>query len=185
MSITIYMKKLLFFALFLPLFVQAQSIKNIDIKNGFLQFHLGDSISAHKNEVYIPWKNHPDQNEVKPNALGRFRKYIEKVNLVNVDGIITEIDVFVINEGCEDYLDRLMDECYGKGYEEPNLDKYQEGTHLTHVVWKGKRATAMIIQTNINRRVNGTLVHGRIQSIVFTKVSNDEVDGTLPENFPL
>lgn len=179
------MKKLLLFALFLPLFVHAQSIKNLDIKNGFLQFHLGDSISAHSSEVYIPWKNHPDQNEVKPSALGRYRKYIEKVNLVNVDGIITEIDIFVIKEGAEDYLDRLLEECYGKGYEEPNLDKYQEGSHLSHVVWKGQRVTAMILQTNINRRVNGTMVHGRIQSIVFTKVSNEQVDGTLFNNFPL
>lgn len=179
------MKRLLLFALLLPLFVHAQSIKNLDIKNGFLQFHLGDSISAHSNEVYIPWKNHPEQNEVQPSALGRYRKYIEKVNLVNVDGIITEIDVFVIKEGAEDYLDKLLEQSYGKGYEEPNLDKYQEGSHLSHVVWKGQRVTAMIIQTNINRRVNGTMVHGRIQSIVFTKVSNDQVDGTLPDNFPL
>ena len=179
------MKKILLFALFLPLFVNAQSIKNLDLKNGFMQFHLGDSISAHKNEIYISWKNHPDQNEVKKSALGRFSKYIEKVNLINVDGYITEIDIFVINEGAEAYLDRLLEQCYGKGYEEPNLDKYQEGSHLSHVVWKGQRVTAMIIQTNINRRVNGSMTRGRIQSIVFTKVSNDRVDGALPDSFPL
>jgi hypothetical protein len=179
------MKKILFLALFLPLFVHAQSIKNVDLKNGFLQFHLGDSISKHKNDIYIPWKNHPDQNEVKQSALGPYRKFIEKVNLINVDGYITEIDIFVMKEGAEAYLDKLMEQCYGKGYEEPNLDKYQEGTHLSHVVWKGQRATAMIIQTNINRRVGGTMTHGRIQSIIFTKVSNDQVDGSLPDNFPL
>ena len=59
------MKKVLFILLILPFCAHAQSIKNLDIKNGFLQFHLGDSISAHSKEVYIPWKNHPDQNEVK------------------------------------------------------------------------------------------------------------------------
>ncbi len=179
------MKKVLFFVLFLPLFVHAQTIQNLDIKNGFLQFHLGDSISSHSSEVYIPWKNHPDQNEVKKSALGKFQKYIEKVTLVNVDGYITEIDIFLVKEGTINYMDKLLEECYGKGYEEPNLDKYQEGSHLSHVVWKGHRATAMIIQTNINRRVNGTMTHGRIQSIVFTKVSNEQVDGTLPDNFPL
>ena len=39
------MKKLLLFALLLPLFANAQAIKNLDLKNGFLQFHLGDSLS--------------------------------------------------------------------------------------------------------------------------------------------
>lgn len=172
-------------ALLMPVLANAQSIKNLDIKNGFLQFHLGDSISAHKSEVYIPWKNHPDQNEVKQSALGRYKKDIEKVNLINVDGIITEIDIFIMKEGSQSYLDKLMEQYYGKGYEEPNLDKYQEGSHLSHIVWKGRRATAMIIQTNINRRVNGQLQHGRIQSIVFTKVSNEPIEGTLPDNFAL
>jgi hypothetical protein len=179
------MKKLLFFALLLPAFVHAQSIKNVDIKNGFLQFHLGDSVAAHKSDIYIPWKNHPDQNEVKKSALGAFGKYIDRVNLVNVNGFITEIDIFVTKEQGESDLDKLMEQCYGKGYEEPNLDKYEEGEHLTHVVWKGQRTTAMIIQTNINRRINGHIVHGRIQSIVFVKVSNSPVDGTLPSDFPL
>ena len=88
-------------------------------------------------------------------------------------------------EASEVYLDKLMDDAYGKGFETPNLDKYEEGTHLTYTTWKGKRVTAMILQTNFNRRVNTTLVHGRIQSIVFTKTSNAQVDGTLPDGFAL
>ena len=179
------MKKLLFITLLMPLLVNAQSLQNLDIKNGFLQFHLGDSISAHKNEVYIPWKNHPDRNEVKQSAFGPMRKYIEKITLINEDGIITEIDVFIIKEAGQVYLDKLMDDAYGKGFETPNLDKYEEGEHLTHTVWKGKRVTAMILQTNINRRVNGTMLHSRIQSIVFTKTSDEQVDGALPGDFAL
>jgi hypothetical protein len=152
------MKRLLFIALFVPLFAGAQSLKNLDIKNGFLQFHLGDSVSVYKNDIYIPWQNHPDQNEVKQSALGEYRKLIDKVTLVNVDGIITEIDVM--------------------------LDKYQEGTHLTTTTWKGQRVTAMVLQNNINKRVNGTMMHARIQSIVFTLTDANKVAGNLPDDFP-
>jgi hypothetical protein len=179
------MKKLLFIAFLLPLFANAQSLQTLDIKNGFLQFHLGDSISAHKNEVYIPWKNHPDRNEVKQAALGPLKKYIDKVTLINEDGIITEIDVFIMKEASEVYMDKLMQDAYGKGVETPNLDKYQEGTHLTYATWKGRRVTAMILQTNFNRRINTTMVHGRIQSIVFTKTSDAQIDGPLPDGFGL
>jgi hypothetical protein len=179
------MKKLLAIALLIPVFAGAQSLNNLDIKNGFLQFHLGDSIAAYKNDVYIPWKNHPDQNEVKQSALGAYRKYIEKVTLINVDGLITEIDVMVTQETSEAYLDKLMEQVYGKGFETPNLDKYEPGTHLTYVTWKGQRVTAMILQTNINRRVNNILEHARLQSIVFTQTSDKPMEGSLPEGFPL
>jgi hypothetical protein len=179
------MKRLLSVVLFLPLFAGAQSLKNLDVKNGFLQFHLGDSVSKYKNDIYIPWKNHPDQNEVKQSALGDYKKMIEKVTLVNVDGIITEIDVFIIKEEAEAYFDKLMMQYYGKGVETPNLDKYQQGTHLTYTTWKGERVTAMILQTNLNRPNGKTMLHARIQSIVFTLANDKKVDGALPDNFLL
>jgi len=178
------MNKTLLFAFLMPLFVNAQSIKNLDIKNGFLQFHLGDSLSVYKNDIYIAYKNHPNENEVKPKVFA-LHKYIDKVTLVSENGILTEIDVYMEKEAHEAYMDQLMIDTYGRGIETPNLDKNEPGTHVTFTTWKGERVTALIVQTNINRYVNNKLTRGRIQSIVFEKTGDAKIDGDLPPDFPM
>jgi len=178
------MKKLLFLALIFPLYCSAQSMQNLDVKNGFLQFHLGDSISVYKKDIYIAYKKTPNENEVKPSAIA-LHKYLDKVTLVSENGILTEIDLMIREEPSEQYMDQLMTAAYGRGSEIPNLDKNQQGTHVTFTTWTGQRVTAILIQTNINRLVNTTMTRGRLQSIVFKKTSDVKVDGDLPTGFLL
>jgi hypothetical protein len=49
--------KALFVLLIIPFFCNAQSVDNLDIKNGFLQFKFGDSISLYKDILKNPSKS--------------------------------------------------------------------------------------------------------------------------------
>lgn len=178
------MKKFLLITLLFPLFCNAQSVQNLDIKNGFLQFHLGDSLSLYKNYIYIANPKHPNENEVKPNALS-LHKYLDKVTLVSKNGIVTEIDIMIREEASEEFIDKLLINAYGEGHELPNDDKDEPGTHLVCTTWTGQRVTAMLIQTNLNRMVNNHLTRARLQSLVFTKTGDTNLNGALPADFPL
>jgi len=178
------MKKLLLFVLLLPLFAQSQAIKNLDLKNGFLQFNLGDSLSKYKGQIYVPLDRHPNENEVQPKA-NPLHKYFDRVVLVSEHGIITEIHLYLRDEGSIQYIDGLIKQAYGWGQELDNPDKDSEGTHLVCTVWAGQRVTMMMLQNNINRTVGNTMTRGRIQSIMFKKTSNYKVNGTLPDGFAL
>jgi len=178
------MKKFLLITLLFPLFCSAQSVQTLDIKNGFLQFHLGDSLSLYKNYIYVANTKHPDENEVKSKAL-TLGKYLDKVTLVSKNGIVTEIDIMIREEASEEFIDKLLLNAYGNGYELPNDDKDEPGTHLVCTTWTGQRVTAMLIQTNLNRMVNNHLTRARLQSLVFTKTSDVSINGALPVDFPL
>jgi len=178
------MKKLLLFALLLPVFANAQAIKNLDLKNGFLQFHLGDSLSKYKNDVYIALEKHPDENEVQPKA-NPLHKYFDRVMLVSENGIVTEIHLYLRDEGSIKYIDGLIKQAYGPGEELDNPAKNEPGTHLVCTTWAGRRVTMLMLQNNINRLVGGTLTTGRIQSVIFKRTSNAKVEGELPPGFAL
>ena len=178
------MKKLLLFILLLPLFTQAQPLKNLDLKNGFLQFHLGDSLSKYKGQIYVPLEKHPDENEVMP-KVNPLHKYFDRVVLVSEHGIVTEIHLYLRDEGSIIYIDGLIKQAYGWGEELDNPDKNAEGTHLVCTVWSGQHVTMLMLQNNINRIVGTTMTRGRIQSIMFKRASNSKVEGTLPDGFAL
>jgi hypothetical protein len=178
------MKKLLLFALLLPFYAHSQAIKNLDIKNGFLQFHLGDSLSKYKNDVYIALAKHPDENEVQPKK-NPLHQYFDRVMLVSEHGIVTEIHLYLRDEGSIKYFDGLIRQAYGWGDELPNPDKNEPGTHLVVTTWSGRRVTMLMLQNNINRMVGSTLTTGRIQSIIFKKSGDAKVEGDLPDGFLL
>src|ERR1700712_3729501 len=178
------MKKLLFALLLLPIFVQAQSIQNLDLKNGFLQFHLGDSLLKYKNDLYVSLPRHPDENVVRP-AANPMRKYFDRVMLVSVNGIVTEIHLYLREEKSIQYFDGLIKQAYGPGEEKPNPDQNAEGNQLVYTGWTGQRVTLMLLQTNINRVVGGPMTSGRIQAFMFKKTSEAKVGGELPEGFAL
>lgn len=178
------MRKLFLLLLLAPVFCKAQSVSNLDIKNGFLQFHLGDSISMYKDYVYIPLKKHPNENEVRPKVY-KLHKYIDKVTLVSQNGILTEIDIMVSAEPDMVYLDNLLYQCYGQGTDVQNEVRNDPGVYLNYTRWIGQRVTALLIQTNINKVVNNIMTRGRYQSIVFVKTSDAKIDGDLPPGFGL
>jgi len=178
------MKKLIFLALLLPVFVHAQSVKQLDIKNGFLKFRLGDSLSVYYNDIYVPEGKLKDQYEVKEEA-NPLHKYTDKVVLIAKNGIVTEIDVFLRNEASIQHIDQMITRAYGPGDEIPNPDKDTEGTNLVCTTWKGDRVLLMQMQHNINHKTNGIMGRGRIQALLFTKIGDTKVDGELPDGFPL
>jgi hypothetical protein len=180
----VLMNKIFLFVLLLPVYCSAQSINNLDVKNGFLQFHLGDSISRYKDYVYIPLKNHPNQNEVRPKAFSLY-KHIDRVTLISENGILTEIDLMIRDEPNMVFIDDLLTKAYGPGSDINNEVRNDPGMYLTYTRWIGKRVTALLIQTNINKVVNKTMTRGRYQSVVFTKTGDVQVDGALPNDFAL
>ncbi len=105
--------------------------------------------------------------------------------LVSDHGIITEIHLYLRDEGSILYIDGLIKQAYGWGEELDNPDKNSEGTHLVCTVWAGQRVTMLMLQNNINRIVGTTMTRGRIQSIMFKRTSNSRVEGTLPDGFAL
>ena len=105
--------------------------------------------------------------------------------LVSEHGIVTEIHLYLRDEGSIIYIDGLIKQAYGWGEELDNPDKNAEGTHLVCTVWSGQRVTMLMLQNNINRIVGNTMTRGRIQSIMFKKAGNAKVEGTLPDGFAL
>jgi hypothetical protein len=178
------MRKLFLLLLLAPVFCSAQSVNELDIKNGFLQFHLGDSITAYKDYTLIPLKKHPDQNEVRPPTY-KLHKHLDKLTLVNQHGIVTEIDLMVSAEPDMQFMDDLLYKAYGPGTEIHKEVRNDPGVYLTYTRWVGKRVTLLLIQTNINKVVNNVMTRGRYQSIVFLKNSDEKMDGILPDGFPL
>ena len=89
------MTKALFLLFLLPLFSNAQPIKNLDIKNGFLQFKLGDSISHYKAFLHNHHKATLNEYEVMDKAIGLKHK-IDKLTLTVENETITKIEVFMM-----------------------------------------------------------------------------------------
>jgi hypothetical protein len=178
------MKKLIFLALLLPVFSNAQSVKQLDIKNGFLKFHLGDSLSVYYHDIYVPEGKLKNQYEVKETA-NPLHKYTDKVVLIAKKGIVTEIDVFLRDEASIRHIDKMLTQAYGPGNEIPNPDKDTEGTNLVCTTWKGERVLLMQMQHNINHKVNGIMGRTRIQALLFTKIGDTKPKGDLPDGFAL
>src|ERR1700709_2418298 len=128
------MKKLLLFVLLLPIVANAQTGKLLDIKNGFLKFHLGDSLTKYSKDIYVALEKHPDENEVQPKA-NPFHKYFDRVVLVSEHGIVTEIHLYIGDEASIKYIDGLLTQAYGKGEELDNPAKNEPGTHLVCTTW--------------------------------------------------
>src|ERR1700735_2761421 len=100
------MTRILFLVLLFPLFCNAQSIQSLDIKNGFLQFKLGDSISNYKLMVHKPDKLTPNRYEVMTKAMS-LRRHIDKLTLIVENGTISEIEVLMASEQ-EQFMDDAM-----------------------------------------------------------------------------
>ena len=149
------MIRILVFALLLPVFCSAQSIENLDIKNGFLQFKLGDSISKYKDVVDKPQKATPNGYPVKIKAVNKLKRYIEGLTLVVEAGTITEIDVYIGGDYNETHMDDAMKKSYGDGIVLNNDNGISAGIHKTNLIWQGKRVTAIVKKLQDNIETNG------------------------------
>jgi hypothetical protein len=179
------MIKTLVFALLLPIFCNAQSIDNLDIKNGFRQFKLGDSISKYKDEVEKPHKATPNSYPVKLKSFNKLRRYLGAITLVVESGAITEIDIYVEGDYNETYIDDAMKKCYGDGIVVNSDNDISEGVHTTNLIWEGKRVTALVKKWQYNMDVGATRVEIKKESVIFKKTGDLSIDGQLPPDFQL
>ncbi len=169
----------LFALLLLPLCGNAQSIKNLDIKNGFLQFKLGDSISKYKSVLKDPGEGHV-YYPVKLKDIP-IKKYIQRMEVKEDNGIIIEIIVMAQENKMIDYMDAAFKQAYGESTETPeNPDK---STTITS--WTGKRVTATLTRKKEHFQLVTNASGVNYLKIRFTKTSDLKVEGTLPADFEL
>ncbi len=179
------MIKTLILTLMLPIFCNAQSTNNLDIKNGFLQFKLGDSISNYKEIIDKSTKTTPTRYEVKAKAFNKLRRYLEAITLVTEKGVITEIDVSIQGDYNENYIDDAIKKVYGSGAIVENDDELYEGTHISSRIWEGKRVALVAKKTRIVVVSSNVRVEIKNETIQLKKTSDLKMDGQLNADFPL
>jgi hypothetical protein len=179
------MRIVFLFTLLLPLFCNAQSIQNLDIKNGFLQFKLGDSISNYKSIVNKPDKSTPNRYEVKIKAVS-LKHYIDKITLIAENGTIAEIEVLMLGDYRQSYMDAAMKKAYGQASFTEDDPKTDTTRHIIYAVWNGKRVSALAKKTIVDLiSVNGRPNFISFEKLLFKKTSDVTISGELSQDFPL
>jgi len=178
------MTRTLFLLFLLPVFATAQPIKNLDIKNGFLQFKLGDSISHYTAVLHNHHKATLNEYEVMDKAIGLKHK-IDKLTLTAENGIITKIEVYMQGEEQVQFMDDAMKKAYGEGSNENGNDTIP-GRHTTYLLWLGKKVSAIAKKQKIDfRSVNGIVRSVTVEHIFFRKTGDLKIEGALSADFPL
>jgi len=178
------MIRILLLIFLLPLFCKAQSVKNLDIKNGFLRFKLGDSTSTYKSLVHNPDNSIPKRYEVKSKAIG-LKHRIDKLTLIAENGIITEIEVLMQGEPQVQFMQDAMKKAYGEGYILSGKDTLPD-RHATYTVWIGKRVSALAKKQKTDLpTVNKGPLGISFERLLLKKTSDLKMDGELSPDFPL
>jgi hypothetical protein len=178
------MPRFLIVALLLPIFCNAQSVQNLDIKNGFLQFHLGDSISKYKEIVEKPGKNTPNVYRIR-NKFDKLKDHLLSISLVVENDIITEIDVNLEKDDNITYMDDAMKKAYGEGLLVDDDKGMAPGYHKSNRAWEGKRVIALAKKSRFVLEVSGLVTETKSETIVFKKESDINVSGELNPDFQL
>jgi hypothetical protein len=178
------MPKTLFLVLLFPLFCNAQSIQSLDIKNGFLQFKLGDSISNYRSIVHKPDKLSPNRYEVMTKAIS-LKRHIYKLTLIVENETISGIEVVMAGEQ-ERFMDDAMKKAYGPySYVENGADTVP-GKHVSYTVWNGKRVSALAKKLTLTpNSINGRPINFDFETPLIRKTSDLKIDGVLRPDFPL
>lgn len=177
------MRKLLLIALLLPLFCNAQSVKNLDIKNGFLQFHFGDSLSNYKS-ILRPDNIRPEYYHVSFKAV-KLKHYLQKTLLHFQNNLLDGIELSVQGESNVDYMNNAMKNAYGYTREEGDTLKNQPGVHKSFLIWNGQAVSAIIEKITINIVYNGMSQGSVSETITFKRHSDIKIDGELSPDFLL
>jgi len=177
------MYKCLLLFIFLPIFCKAQSVENLDIKNGFLGFHLGDTVSNY-TALIDPIKNKPGFYEAKRKAL-KFKGFVDKATLFFKDGILSTIELSIGNKSDIEFMDDAIKKCYGNGILIKKNDE-QASSLKTSEVWQGKRVALITTQTVYTATYNGkeiSIPSG--ETITIKTTSNIKIEGSLSPDFIL
>lgn len=179
--------KAFFILLIIPFFCNAQSVDNLDIKNGFLQFKFGDSISLYKDILNKPSKSEPHKYEVKAKG-SKLTKYMQKLSLVEENGLIAAIEIRVSSKFGLQFMDDAMKKCYGEGemVNRPASGNGDFKVRHSYLVWTGKRVLATVMMEYlIDARNFGDRILNTFELITIKKTSDEYVEGTLPPDFIL
>jgi len=177
------MLKLFFIILIFPFYCCAQSIDNLDIKNGFLQFHLGDSINTYASIIKAD-KHMPGHYAVADKAI-KLRHHLQNVSLYFENGILESIDIYIMKDFDVDYMNKALVNAYGDGSEIKNGTEMENGYHISYQVWTGKRVVLLIKKGTLSLNINGKEITGAFENITFKKTSDDKIEGTLDPKFLL
>ena len=180
------MIKFLFISLLFPVICHAQSTGILDVKNGFLQFHLGDSISIYKEVVNKPEKKSPTHYHVKGKAFGKLGRYIDDITLITENNIVVEIDIYLLKSGNSEYMETVMKKAYGEGQVIDIDDSITPGAHKSDYIWEGNRVVAILKKTRAVVESGGMRFETTVENIIFKKTASKiEVKGELPADFLL
>lgn len=178
------MTRTLFLVSLFPLFCNAQSIQSLDIKNGFLQFKLGDSISNYRSIVHQPDKLTPNRYEVMTKAIS-LKRHIHKLTLTVENGTITELEVDMAGEQ-ERFMDDAMKKAYGPYSYIENPPDTIPGKHVSYTIWNGKRVYALAKKFTLTpNSINGRPISFDFETLLIRKISDLKIDGALSPDFPL
>ena len=179
--------KALLVLLIIPFFCNAQSVDNLDIKNGFLQFKFGDSIALYKDILKNPSKSEPHKYEVKSKG-NKLTRYMEKLSIIEEGGLISAVEIRVSSKFGRDFIDDAMKKCYGDGeiVEKPASGSTDYKIRHSYMVWTGKRVLAMVLTQYFSLTANFTdNLISTFKLITIKKTSDEHVEGTLPPDFIL
>lgn len=168
------MIRILLFALLFPVFCSGQSVENLDIKNGFLQFKLGDSISNYKEMINKPDKTSPQKFEVKHKFIS-IKRYVTKVILVSKKDVISSIEVYVDGADNEKFIENAINKSYGDASEIKN------GVSI----WSGKRVSAMLSKIALYVNYENKNYTNTNERLFFYKTSDIKINGELGPDFLL
>lgn len=173
------MKKLLLAFLLSPFFCSAQSIKNLDIKNGFLQFHFGDTIAKYKAILHAD-RGRPGYYIVSHKAI-KLKSYLDQTLLYFPKGILEGIELNVHGESNADFFNKTMRNVYGEPSELKDTLGTQKSYNATYAIWKGQKVIAIIF----NLTFNYSSFYDILETITFRRANDSIVEGELSPDFPL
>ncbi|MDB5122171.1 MAG: hypothetical protein JWP94_300 [Mucilaginibacter sp.] len=177
------MIKFLFITVLLPVFCCGQSVNNLDVKNGFLQFKLGDTVFAYASMVNLN-KRYPNRQEVKFKFI-KLKKHLDRVELIFENNTLTSIEIYIRSDDDQRYIYYLLKQAYGDGTTIDNGTSDEPGVHNTFIIWNGTRVAAILKKRSFNLTINGQQSSSSYETLTIKKTSNNIVNGELPADFPL
>ncbi len=177
------MRKLLLIALLMPCICCAQPVKNLDIKNGFLQFHFGDSLSNYKS-ILRQDNISPGYYHVSFKAL-KLKHYLQKTLLHFKNNLLDEIELTVQGDSNVEFMNNAMEKSYGYAKEEGDTLRNQPGVYKNVLVWNGQAVSAVIVKITTNFVYNDVTHVSVFETITFKRNRKIKIEGELSQDFLL
>lgn len=161
-----------------PFFCNAQSIKNLDIKNGFLQFHFGDTIANYK-AILRAHKFRPGYYIVSRKAI-KLKSYLDQTLLYFPKGILEGIEINIHGESNADFINKMMKSVYGEPSQLKDTSRVQKRNPTTYAVWMGQKIIAVAEKYTFE-----SVIYDTYETITFKRANDNNIEGELSPDFPL